>query len=94
MSPIPGQLTFAINRRLLAGGLVVDDKDVLAAMAYAFRELKLVMEPSGGPGGSVSGKFDCKGRNIGLVCSGGNLDPATFLGCLSAQADRASSQRR
>ena len=96
MSPVPGQLTFAINRRLLAGGPVVNDKDVLAAMAYAFRELKLVMEPSGAVAlaSVLSGKFDCKGRNIGLVCSGGNLDPATFLGCLSAQADRASSQRR
>jgi threonine dehydratase len=96
MSPIPEQLTFAITRCLLAGGLVVNDKDVVAVMAYAFRELKLVMELSGAVAlaSGLSGKFDCKGRNIGLLCFGGNLDPATFLGCLSAQADRASSQRR
>ena len=47
MAPMPGELTFAINGRLLAGGFAVSDQEVQAAMAYAFRVLKLVVEPGG-----------------------------------------------
>ncbi len=43
----PGELTFAMNKDRLAGGLVVTDEEVRAAVAFAFRELKLVVEPGG-----------------------------------------------
>jgi threonine dehydratase len=47
LAPQPGVLTFAVNRRLLAGGLAVSDAEVTAAMEFAFRVLKLVIEPGG-----------------------------------------------
>ena len=47
LSPMPGELTFQLNDRLLAGALGVTDDEVLAAMDYAFRMLKLVTEPGG-----------------------------------------------
>ena len=43
----PGELTFTINQRLLAGGLTVTDEMAFEAMRFAWRELKLVLEPSG-----------------------------------------------
>lgn len=43
----PGKLTFDLNHRLLAGAVTVDDGSVVAAMQWAFEELKLVLEPSG-----------------------------------------------
>lgn len=76
----PGEITFAINRRRLAGGLVVNDSEVFRAMFAAFRDLKLVIEP----GGSVAlaavlaGKIDVRGKTVVVVASGGNVDPGTY----------------
>lgn len=80
MAPLPGELTFAINGRRLAGGLVVGDAEVAAAMRYAFEELKLVVEPGGAVAlaALLAGKFDAKGKAVAIVLSGGNVDPALF----------------
>src|SRR5439155_20851200 len=43
----PGEMTFAINRTLVGEGVSVSDEEVAAAVAFAFRELKLVVEPGG-----------------------------------------------
>ncbi|MEK9661911.1 MAG: threonine/serine dehydratase, partial [Alphaproteobacteria bacterium] len=47
LAPTPGELTFALNARHAAAGLVVDDEAVRDAMRYAWRVLKLVVEPGG-----------------------------------------------
>jgi threonine dehydratase len=85
MSPAPGELTFAINRRRLAGGLVVTDEAVLRAMAFAFLHLKLVVEPSGAVGlaALLSGVFDGRDRVTAVVLSGGNVDPEIFQRALA-----------
>ena len=41
MPPTPGELTFAVNRKLLAGGLVVSDAQVREAMRQAFLRFKI-----------------------------------------------------
>src|SRR5690606_18853974 len=43
--PSPGELTFALAKRELAGSAVVSDDEVRAAVRFAFDELKLVVEP-------------------------------------------------
>ena len=43
----PGELTFAVNRRLVDGFELVTDDEIVAAMAFAFERLKIVLEPSG-----------------------------------------------
>lgn len=80
LSPQPGELTLPLNRRLLAGGLAVSDAEVAAAMRFGFERLKLVIEPGGAVAlaALLSGKIASKGRKIGVVLSGGNVDPATF----------------
>ncbi len=86
LTVMPGELTFPINQKLLAGGLVVSDAEVLRAMAFAFEHLKLVVEP----GGAVSlaalltGKIDARGKVVGIVVSGGNVDPVVFARALTA----------
>jgi threonine dehydratase len=84
---MPGELTFPVNRRLLKGSLAVSDDEVLAAMATAFAELKLVIEPGGAAAlaAALSGKLDLKGRNVAVIASGGNVDPATFARALAAR---------
>ena len=85
LSHIPGELTFSINRDLLAGGLVASDVEVAEAMAYAFRTLKLVVEPGGAVAlaAVLSGRIDVQGKTVAVTLSGGNVDPATFARVLA-----------
>lgn len=82
----PGQLGFAINQAFGARGLNVDDKEVLASIAFAFNEMKLVVEPSGAVAlaALLSGKFDAKGKVVIAVISGGNIDAAMLSRALAA----------
>jgi threonine dehydratase len=80
MVPTPGEITFAINRALVSGGLAVADGEVRAALGFAFRELKLVVEPSGAVAlaALLSGKLDVRGKLAVVVLSGGNVDAEQF----------------
>src|SRR6516165_3443530 len=80
MAQTPGELTFAINRALVAEGTAVSDQEVAAAVAFAFSELKLVVEPGGAAAlaALLSGKIDVRGKLAVAVLSGGNVDPALF----------------
>jgi threonine dehydratase len=86
LSRMPGEITFALNRTRLAGGLVVTDAEVLAAIAFAFSHLKLVVEPGGAVclAALLAGKLPTRDRVVGLVISGGNVDPAVFGRALAA----------
>lgn len=86
LSPMPGELTFALNRRLLAGGLAVDDDEVRYAMRVAFESLKLVVEPGGAVAiaAALAGRIPTAGRTTVVVASGGNVDPETFRQALAA----------
>jgi threonine dehydratase len=80
MALIPGELTFAINSRLLSAGVTASDAEVGEAVGFAFRELKLVVEPGGAVGlaALLSGRIEAKGRNVVIVLSGGNVDADLF----------------
>lgn len=86
MAVSPGQITFALARRLLAGGLTVTDDEVRDAVRFAFAELKLVVEPGGAAGlaAVLAGKLATKGRTIGVVLSGGNIDPVDFAAIIAS----------
>ena len=79
-SPAPGKITFPIVQANVSGVATVTDAEVAEAMRYAFSTLKLVVEP----GGSVAlaallaGKLEARGRTVGIVLSGGNVDPELF----------------
>ncbi|MBT8086572.1 MAG: threonine/serine dehydratase, partial [Gammaproteobacteria bacterium] len=62
-APQPGRLTFPINQRLLGEGLSVSDDEVCEAMRFAFRHLKLVVEPGGAVAlaAVLAGKIDTSG---------------------------------
>lgn len=79
-SPFPGELTFPILQRNLAGAVAVADAEVAEAMRYAFGVLKLVVEPGGAAGlaALLAGRVAVRGRTVGLVLSGGNVDPDLF----------------
>jgi threonine dehydratase len=90
MSPMPGATTFAINRRTLSGVLAVTDAEVKAAMRFAFEKLKLAVEPGGAAAlaaalspSARAGRLDLDGRRVGIVLSGGNVDPDQFAAILT-----------
>ena len=79
-SPAPGVITFPMLRKNLAGAVGVTDAEVTDAMRYAFSTLKLVVEPGGSVGlaALLTGKVPAKGKTVGLILSGGNVDPEMF----------------
>jgi threonine dehydratase len=80
MARMPGKLTFAINRSLVGAGVVASDEEVTAAVAFAFAELKLVVEPGGAVAlaALMTRKIDITGKVAVAVLSGGNVDPELF----------------
>jgi threonine dehydratase len=92
-SPMPGAITFAVNRRELTGALAVDDDDIRRAMVFAADELKLVLEPSGAAALASVLKEPPRGRRaVGIVLSGGNVDGELFTQVLqSAPATSGNS---
>jgi threonine dehydratase len=76
MASIPGELTFSINSRLLSKGVTASDAEVGTAVGFAFRELKLVVEPGGSVGlaALLAGHLDARGKIVVIVLSGGNVD--------------------
>jgi len=88
LAPMPGEMTFALNSKLLKGGFAVTDDEVKRAMATLFQEFKLVAEPGGAVAATavLTGKLPIKGKTIVAVVSGGNVDPATFAEALTLAA--------
>ena len=80
----PGELTWPIVRSGAAGVVTVSDDEIRAAMRFAFERLKLVVEPSGATAlaALLSTKVEAHGARVGIVISGGNVDPATFAACI------------
>jgi threonine dehydratase len=88
LSERPGALTFALNSRQLAGVAVVSDADILRAMAVAFLDLKLVVEPGGAAAlaAVLAGHAGVpKGGTVGVLVTGGNVDPPMFARALAPE---------
>ncbi len=86
LTPAPGEITFALGRRLLSGGLVASDQEVATAMRAAFRYLKIVAEPGGAAALAVAlkGLPDALcGKRIGVLVTGGNVDAGLFADVLN-----------
>ena len=81
MAPTPGRVPFAISQKLGLRGVAVSDAQMARAVSFAFRRLKLVVEPGGSAAlaALLAGKLE--GRSIAIVLSGGNCDPETVARC-------------
>ncbi len=83
LTPTPGELTFPILQRLAGPGLAVTDDQALAAMAAAFSQLRLVLEPGGAVALAAALFSPGLSDPVIAVATGGNVDPARFADALA-----------
>ena len=77
-SPSPGVLTFPIMQALLEDVITVSEQEIRAAMLFIATRLKILVEPSGAVPAAVVlfRKLPPGIASIGVILSGGNMDPA------------------
>jgi threonine dehydratase len=70
---------------ILAPGFCVSDDELTQAVAFAARDLKLLVEPGGAAAlaALLAQKIDARGKNVVLILSGGNADFATVAACMA-----------
>ena len=84
----PGALTFPILKANLTDVALVSDDEILDAVRRLATEVHLVVEPTGAVplAAALSGRLGLpKGANVGVVLSGGNIDPALLASVLTAR---------
>jgi threonine dehydratase len=74
-----GELTFPVIQRLVRGIVTVSDQQLVEAMRFFAERMKIVVEPTGCLGAAAlfaraDGLPDLRGRRVGVVLSGGNVD--------------------
>lgn len=73
----PGALTFPVVQRHVHDVFTVTEEQILDAVRFAMLRLKLVIEPSGAVpiAAALAGALPADARRVGLLISGGNIDP-------------------
>jgi threo-3-hydroxy-L-aspartate ammonia-lyase len=81
-----GRLPFEIIRRDVEDILTVSDAQLVEAMRLFAATLKIVVEPTGclGLAGAAAQSAQLAGRRVGVIVSGGNIDPAYYGELLAA----------
>ncbi|RYC29856.1 threo-3-hydroxy-L-aspartate ammonia-lyase [Lichenibacterium minor] len=75
-----GRLTFPIIRRLVTDVVTVSDAALVDAMRFFAERMRMVVEPTGclAAAAAFTGAVDVRGKRVGVVLSGGNVDLARF----------------
>ena len=80
-----GELTFPILQALVERIVTVTDPQLVAAMRFFFERMKIVVEPTGclGAAALFERAIDLRGKRVGVILSGGNVDAERFASLLS-----------
>lgn len=75
-----GQYTFPVIRSLVDDILTVTDDELVRTMQFFASRTKIVLEPTGclAAAAVLQGQLDVRGKRVGIVLSGGNVDMARF----------------
>jgi threo-3-hydroxy-L-aspartate ammonia-lyase len=81
-----GQHTFPVMQRLVEDILTVSDAELVEAMSFFARSMKIMVEPTGclGAAAALSGKLEIAGMRVGIVLTGGNIDLSRFAALVQA----------
>jgi threo-3-hydroxy-L-aspartate ammonia-lyase len=83
----PGELTFPILQQNLTGIALVSDAEIVATVKFLALRTRIIVEPTGavGAAAALTGKLGVpRGARVGVVLSGGNVDPALLLQMLGS----------
>ncbi len=82
----PGEITFPIIQRHVADIVTATDEQLVAALRFYAERMKIVVEPTGALAlaGALHGGLELRGRRVGIVISGGNVDLDRFARFLAA----------
>ena len=77
-TPALGEITFPLIRALVSEIVTVPDEALIDAMRFVWERMKLIVEPTGvlGLAALMSGAVKLPGSRVGVILSGGNVDPA------------------
>src|SRR5262249_25207182 len=77
-TPSLGPLTLALMRRSVSDMTTVSDAELVRAMRFVWERMKLIVEPTGvlGLAPLLSGRLSNRGRRVGVILSGGNVEMA------------------
>lgn len=75
-----GDLTFPIIRRDVEDILTASDAELVETMRFFVERMKVVVEPTGclAAAAVMSGALDVRGKRVGVVVTGGNIDARRF----------------
>ncbi len=77
-TPSLGRLTFTMVMALVHDMMTVTDQELATTMFYLWERMKIVVEPTGALAATaaLSGRVDLRGKRVGVLVSGGNVDMA------------------
>ncbi|MDP2005644.1 MAG: threo-3-hydroxy-L-aspartate ammonia-lyase [Rubrivivax sp.] len=80
-----GQLTFPVIQHLVKAIVTVSDAQLVQAMRFFAERMKLVVEPTGclGAAAALQGVVPVRGRRVGVIVSGGNVDLVRYAALLA-----------
>ena len=81
-----GQHTFPVLQQLIDGIVTASDAELIDAMRFFATRMKIIAEPTGclGAAAVLNAKLDVRGKRVGIVISGGNVDLARFAALTQA----------
>ncbi|TDR89090.1 threo-3-hydroxy-L-aspartate ammonia-lyase [Enterovirga rhinocerotis] len=88
LTPAPSARTFALIQRLVSEVVTVPDAGLVEAMRFFVERMKIVVEPTGclAAAAAFGGAVPVSGRRVGVILSGGNVDPAALASFLTPKA--------
>jgi threonine dehydratase len=80
MTTYLGAHNFEVIKREVDDIVTVSDTQLVATMKFFAERMKMIVEPTGclAAAAVLEGAFPAKGKRVGVIISGGNVDPGTF----------------
>jgi threonine dehydratase len=83
----PGSLTFPLLQKTAEDVLTVSDREIMETIKFFLFHMKLVVEPSGAAAAAavLTGKLPRDAKRVGVIVSGGNIDPELLSELLASR---------
>jgi len=91
-----GRYTFPVIQAHVQAIVTASDAQLVAAMAFCAERMKIVIEPTGAlaVAAAFGEELDLRGKRVGIILSGGNIDPERYAALLAAGIPREGALLR